>query len=160
MLNLKDPARSLLLLDDWQDHPLTVGDLRDLNMHENAPFLGFLSACSTSANERIDLIDEGIHIAGSLQLAGFRHVIGTLWEVSDSHCVEMARTVYETIRDEGMTDATVCLAVHRAVRKMREKCLSLHRGLRDATLYDEDEDEPKPKPGPETHWIPYVHFGV
>ncbi|KAF3035093.1 hypothetical protein E8E12_002629 [Didymella heteroderae] len=102
-LDITDPAQSLLLLDDWQSHPLTVGNLRDLNLHgTSAPFLGFLSACSTSANERIKLVDESIHLAGSLQLAGFRHVIGTLWEVSDSCCVEVAKTVYETIRDEAV----------------------------------------------------------
>ncbi|KAH6616261.1 CHAT domain-containing protein [Boeremia exigua] len=99
-----DPAKSLLLLDDWKTQPLTVGDLRDMNMHESGPFLGFLSACFTSANNEITLVDEAVHLAGSLQLAGFRHVIGTLWEVKDSHCVEAAQIVYETIRDEGMTD--------------------------------------------------------
>lgn len=116
--------------------------------------MGFLSACSTIASETIKLIDEGIHLADALQLAGFRHVIGTLWEVSDSYCVEMARTIYETIRDEGMTDVMVCLAVHKATRKMREQCLGLYCRPRDAEICDEDESEP------ETHWIPYVHFGV
>ncbi|KAF2792066.1 hypothetical protein K505DRAFT_388192, partial [Melanomma pulvis-pyrius CBS 109.77] len=78
-----DPARSCLLLDDWNKSPLTVGDLRDLNIQESFPFLGYLSACSTSANRVNRLVDEGIHLASAFQLAGFRHVIGTLWEVSD-----------------------------------------------------------------------------
>jgi tetratricopeptide (TPR) repeat protein len=158
-VNLRDPAQSLLLLDDWQTHPLTVGNLRDLNLHgEEAPFLGLLSACSTGANEAIQLLDERIHIAGSLQLAGFRHVIGTLWEVNDSYCVEVARTVYETIRDEGMTDLTVCRALQKAVRKIREECRHMSGGHRNATLCD-DEDVSE-QPTLPTHWIPYLHFGV
>jgi CHAT domain-containing protein len=44
-----------------------------------------------------------IHLVSAFQLAGFRHVIGTLWEVSDPHCVGIAIVIYETLRDEGMT---------------------------------------------------------
>lgn len=115
-----DPSRSCLLLDDWEESPLTVGDLRDYNIQEGSPFLGYLSACSTNANKVDRLVDEGIHLASAFQLAGFRHVIGTLWEVSDSHCVNAAEVVYKTIRDEGMTDTTVCRGLHRAVRALRE----------------------------------------
>jgi hypothetical protein len=31
------------------------------------------------------------------QLAGFRHVIGSLWEVSDKHCVDVAKDVYNAM---------------------------------------------------------------
>lgn len=74
----QDPSRSCLLLEDWEESPLTVGDLRDYKIQESSPFLGYLSACSTSANKVDRLIDEGIHLASAFQLAGFRHVIGTL----------------------------------------------------------------------------------
>lgn len=159
-VNPKDPAQSLLLLRDWQTNPLTVSDLRELNMHVSAPFLGFLSACSTSANERIRLVDEAIHLAGSLQLAGFRHVVGTLWEVDDECCVDVARTVYETLRDEGMTDAAVCRALHKAVRKVRDRYLSVSGLRRNAELCGDDKAEVKRRPVLSTHWVPYVHYGV
>jgi len=114
-----EPSRSCLLLQDWKSDPLTVGDLREHRIQETPPFLGFLSACSTGANRVDRLVDEGIHLVSAFQLAGFRHVVGTLWEVSDQHCVDVARVVYETMRDEGMTDMAVCRGLHRAIRALR-----------------------------------------
>jgi len=49
-------------------------------------------------------LDEGIHLVNAFQLAGFRHVVGTLWKVSDEQCVEMVKILYKTIRDEGRRD--------------------------------------------------------
>jgi len=115
-----DPSRSCLLLDDWKESPLTIEYLRDSKVRESSPFLGYLSACSTGANKVDELVDEGIHLVSAFQLAGFRHVIGTLWEVDDSCCVDVARVVYETIRDEGMTDMAICRGLHRAVRALRD----------------------------------------
>jgi tetratricopeptide (TPR) repeat protein len=157
-----DPSRSCLLLDDWKESLLTVEDLRDSSIQECSPFLGYLSACSTSANKVNELVDEGIHLASAFQLAGFRHVIGTLWEVSDSHCVDVARVVYETIRDEGMTDMAVCRGLHRAIKELRDAQVQSTRVARDAELIDEEgcdggcQDRLQ---GP-LHWVPYIHFGV
>ncbi|KAK0729584.1 CHAT domain-containing protein [Lasiosphaeris hirsuta] len=117
--NPEEPSQSCLLLEDWKTNPLTAGELRESRLQENPPFLAYLSACSTGANEAVKLADEGIHLVSAFQLAGFRHVIGTLWEVSDKHCVDVARVLYETLRDEGMTDAAVCRGLHRAVRVLR-----------------------------------------
>jgi tetratricopeptide (TPR) repeat protein/CHAT domain-containing protein len=123
--DLLDPSRSCLLLEDWEDNPLTVGDLRDHKVQESSPFLGYLSACSTSANKVDRFVDEGIHLTSALQIAGFRHVIGTLWEVSDSYCVDVAETVYKTIVDEGMTDVAVCRGLHRAIRALRDRSIEV-----------------------------------
>lgn len=73
------------------------------------------------ANEADRLADEGIHPVGAFQLAGFRHVVGTLWEVSDSHCVDMAKVLYKTMAAEGMTDGAVCRGFHWTVRRLRHK---------------------------------------
>ncbi|KAF2804516.1 uncharacterized protein BDZ99DRAFT_544163 [Mytilinidion resinicola] len=157
-----DPSRSCLLLDDWTKTPLTVGDLRDSNIQESSPFLGYLSACSTSANKVDRLVDEGIHLASAFQLAGFRHVIGTLWEVSDSHCVDAARVVYETIQNKGMTDVAVRQGLHRAVKGLRDGHVEWTREARDAELSDEelcDEGCESPLQSP-LYWAPYIHFGV
>ena len=151
--DIHDPARSRLLLED---HPLNVGELRDTNIHEHAPFLGFLSACSTSANKQDRLVDESIHLASALQLAGFRHVIGTLWKIYDRFCVDVARTVYETIREEGMTDLAVSRGLHKAVRRLRDEALE-SAGIRRNGDLVEEEDERRPL---STHWAPYIHFGV
>jgi hypothetical protein len=152
-----DPSRSCLLLEDWKESPLTVGDLRDYKIQESSPFLGYLSACSTSANKVGRLVDEEIHLASAFQLAGFRHVIGTLWEVSDSHCVDVARVVYETIRDEGMTDKAVCRGLHLAIKALRDRDLSMLRATRDGEVVHTNGKSAVHIP---SYWVPYVHFGV
>ncbi len=98
-----EPSQNCLLLEDWRTNPLTVGDLRDSRLQENPPFLAYLSACSTGANEAVRFADEGIHLISAFQLEGFRHVVGTLWEVSDKYCVDVARVLYETLRDVSRT---------------------------------------------------------
>ncbi|KAL6837122.1 hypothetical protein V8C40DRAFT_279086 [Trichoderma camerunense] len=60
--NLKDPSRSCLLLEDWETNPLTMADVRDSRLHEDPPFLAYLSACSTGVNKVIPLADEGVHL--------------------------------------------------------------------------------------------------
>ncbi|KAI8649679.1 TPR domain-containing protein [Fusarium keratoplasticum] len=152
-----EPSQSCLLLEDWETNPLTVRDLRDHRLQENPPFLGYLSACSTGANEADKLADEGIHLVGAFQLAGFRHVVGTLWEVSDRHCVDVARVLYETMRDEGMTDLAVCRGLHRAVRALRGGQIEKEQGARKAFLLDPEALE---RGLLNSYWIPYVHFGV
>ncbi|KAI1387233.1 CHAT domain-containing protein [Hypoxylon trugodes] len=125
--------------------------LRDHKIQENQPFLGYLSACSTGSNRAINLADEAIHLIGALQLAGFRHVVGTLWKVSDEHCVDVARDLYKTTRrDERMTDIAVCRGLHRAFIKLRGRKINKMAWERDAELVEMEG----------FHWVPYVHFGV
>ncbi|KAK6497577.1 hypothetical protein TWF481_011984 [Arthrobotrys musiformis] len=116
-----EPSLSRLLLDDWQSNPLTVEDLWEQRFLDNPPFLAYLSACSTGATEADDFSNEGIHLISACQLAGFRHAIGTLWEVSDRYCAEVTKTLYETLRDEGMTDRSVALGLHKALRTLRQR---------------------------------------
>ncbi|CAI7647776.1 unnamed protein product [Penicillium manginii] len=150
-----ESLRSLLLLEDWKTDPLTIGDLRDSKLQENPPFLGYLSACSPNTADR--MADEGIHLVSAFHLAGFRHVVGTLWEVSDKHCVDVARVLYETLRDEGMTDVAVCRGLHRALRELRAG--HIHTGQEARKAFHLDLGAPE-KGLLNTHWIPYVHFGV
>jgi CHAT domain-containing protein len=110
-----------LLLEKGDEDPLTVADLRDRYFEGNTPFLAYLSACSTGANQVDKLVDEAIHLISAFQLSGFRHVVGTLWEVQDKACVDVARILYETLRDKGSTDdAAVSLGLHLAVRALRD----------------------------------------
>jgi CHAT domain-containing protein len=152
-----EPSRSCLLLEDWKTNPLTAGDLRDYRLQKNPPFLAYLSACSTGANESVGLIDEGIHLVSSFQLAGFRHVVGTVWEVSDKNCVDVAGLLYETIREEGMTDLAVCRGLHRAVRALRDGQIEPGQEGRNATLMGL---KPQTRNLEGYYWVPYVHFGV
>jgi tetratricopeptide (TPR) repeat protein len=118
--NPLNPAQSCLLLEDWQDQLLTVGDIRSSDFHQNHPFLAYLSACSTGENGYINLSDEGVHLISGFQLAGFQHVVGTIWEVSDKHCVTIAKVLYKTLLEKGMNDNAVYLGLHRGMKELRD----------------------------------------
>lgn len=163
-VDYREPSQSSLLLKDWMTNPLTAEDLRNSRLQEHPPFLAYLSACSTGTNFEIDLIDEGIHLAGAFQLAGFRHVIGTRWEVKDEYCVYVAKIFYETLRQEGMTDVAVYRGLHRAVRALRDEEMSQKEELRHAELTSigipPPESIPPPEKGMGLSWVPFIHYGV
>jgi len=46
--------------------------------------LAYLSACSTAVTGP-ELADESVHIVSAFQLAGYQHVIGTLWPAGSRH---------------------------------------------------------------------------
>ncbi|VUC25265.1 unnamed protein product [Clonostachys rosea] len=175
-----DPSKSELLVEDRSTHPLTVATLLEMNLRQNPPFLAYLSACGTGRIRDESFFDESIHLISAFQLAGFRHVIGTLWEVNDEMCVDMARLTYEGIRDGGMTDDSVCRGLHIASRELRDRWLSssaMRTGKAnheagplpvgdETTIGEENERGDRARRDmilderPEAHWIPYVHFGV
>ncbi|KAF5563946.1 30S ribosomal S17P protein [Fusarium phyllophilum] len=177
-----DPSRSQLYLKDWQTDPLTVESLLKLNLHQEGPFLAYLSACGTGQIKSQKLFDEGIHLISACQLTGFRHVIGTLWEVNDQTCVGMASIIYEEILRGDMSDESVCRGVHLATKAKRDQWLdetygddtaistaqkeSIKEGRdvdveRDIISLDEDDGQGIPGAGNgPLHWIPYVHFGA
>ncbi|KAK4233950.1 CHAT domain-containing protein [Achaetomium macrosporum] len=159
-----EPLQSQLLLDDWEQDPFTVERLLEINLTLKPPFLAYLSACGTGQILEDRSVDESIHLASAFQLAGFRHVVGTLWSVDDGLCVDMARMTYEYLRDKGMADESVSRGLHRATRTLRDewvdgegdarrgKCQS-SGARRDAAL-DITLERRQPL------WVPYVHFGV
>jgi tetratricopeptide (TPR) repeat protein len=194
----EDPSKSQLLLEDWEHDPLTVASLLEMNIREYAPFLAYLSASGTGqvkeerlVDESIHLIsefqmagfrhvigtlwevkeerlvdalwevkeerlvDESIHLISAFQMAGFRHVIGTLWEVNDDFCVDMTRITYETMKDGGFTDESVCRGLHRASRELRDRWLN-KANKKVAPFVDDDEGQYWGS----LPWVPYVHFGL
>jgi CHAT domain-containing protein len=106
-----DPSASRLLVHDHRDHPLTIGDVSALALDRAE--LAYLSACATSQST-LRLTDEAAHITSAFQLAGFRHVIGTLWETDDSASLQIARAFYAAA-------AGPPHALHQAVRAMRDR---------------------------------------
>ena len=114
--DLGNPSASCLLLADHRQRPLTVVDVARLRL--DGAGLAFLSACST-ARPGGRLADEAIHLASAFQLAGYRHVIATLWPVGDQHAVDLAADIYTTLTAAG--EADVAGAVHAAVRRMRRR---------------------------------------
>jgi len=79
--------------------------------------LAFLSASATARPGR-RLADEAIHLASAFQLAGYRHVIATLWPIGDQPAVDLAADIYTTLTTG---EGDVAGAVHAAVRRMRRR---------------------------------------
>jgi len=174
-IDREKPSNSRLILEDG---PLTVGELMEMKLQNRPPFLAYLSACGTGQIKDDEFMDEGIHLISAFQMAGFRHVIGTLWEVDDGYCVDIARHTYEWMRDQGMTDESVCYGLHMATRVLRDRWLRLSAGdnqtspvtdLDRGLVLDKEEvgakcwrdivacDEEEVQRG---LWVPYIHFGV
>ncbi|KAI3571792.1 TPR domain-containing protein [Fusarium oxysporum f. sp. albedinis] len=158
-----EPLQSQLLLDDWDREPFTVASLLETNLTAKPPFLAYLSACGTGQILDEGSVDESIHLANACQLAGFRHVVGTLWSVDDELCVDMARMTYEVLRDEGIRDECVSRGLHHAMRTVRDEWVKSEDSGHGKSWQLGAGRDGEVKHGPEARrppWIPYVHFGV
>jgi hypothetical protein len=116
------PQDSRLLLYDHADSPLSIADISALPLNAD---LAYLSACET-AETPVRLADEIIHITSSFQLAGFRHVVGTLWPVNDQAARQIATAVYGRLSAQGtrpVDSAGTAWALHEATRQLRETCV-------------------------------------
>ena len=109
---------------------MTVATLLEMNLRSHSLFLAYLSACGIGQIKNESFVDENIHLIRAYQLPGFRHVIGTLWEVDDQICVDMAKITYREIGDGSMTDESVCLGLHKASRELRDSWLSVQANAR------------------------------
>ena len=174
-----DPSKSALILSDKK---VTVESIFEINLHRDKPFLAYLSACGTGQVKHEKLIDEGLHLISAFQLAGFRHVIGTLWEANDKSCVEIARTTYEWMQKQGLSDSSVSEGLHHACRALRSRwiqenemraaseCGTQFKRSADAILTQEQSRsaqtgarDPRDATGVKEllmHWVPYVHYGI
>jgi tetratricopeptide (TPR) repeat protein len=115
-----EPAKSALLVGKGSVERLTVGDMDAINP-ENAQ-IAYLSACSTADMKVQNLADESIHLCSSFQLAGFKHVIGTLWRADDAAAVEIASKFYQELNSStGEGEGLVARALHKAVMQYRSK---------------------------------------
>lgn len=141
--NRVSPLNSCLALDDWQRDPLSVDNLLTLNLNRcgDGHFLAYLSACGTGMNAADNLQDESINFMSAFQIAGFRHTIGSLWDVKDTLAVDMAREFYSYLgRNTKVSDDTVAISLHQAARRLRSR----------ASSYS-DEDY--------LSWAAYIHSG-
>ena len=142
--NFVDPSQSHLLLTDWQNSVFSVTDIIALNLVEAR--LIYLSACH-AAKPRVErLFDEGITIAGACLLAGFPHVIGTIWSINDSHSAKVAKSVYSAmLTNTGELDVgKAAEGLHAAVRGLRDETAGIRRSMVDDPLA----------------WAPYIYLGA
>lgn len=59
--------------------------------HLGGGHLAFLSACTTAVGSA-GLPDEAIHLTSAFQLAGYAHVIGTLWPAADAASADLPQS--------------------------------------------------------------------
>ena len=82
--------------------------------------IAYLSICHGAKNKVKDLLDEGIHLAGAFQDAGFPHVIASLWEADNDLSVVIAEEFYRSLFATGkIGNATIASALHNAIRVAR-----------------------------------------
>lgn len=102
--------------------------------------LAFLSACST-ADVRVEkLVDEGLHIVNAFQIAGFPHVIGTLWSASELVCPPFAKTFYEL------------LGRYTDNKPLSNDLIAFVAQMATLTLVKDSPDEPR-------LWACFIHVG-
>lgn len=95
-----------------------------------------LAACQTATGGWA-LADESISLAAALHRCGYRHVVGTLWSISDAASAEMFSGLYGILLGDGTMEATNCgETMHHVIREMR------------STRRSDPLD-----------WAPFVHFG-
>jgi CHAT domain-containing protein len=118
--DLTAPSRSGLQL---QDQRLTIQQISDLEL-SGAEF-AYLSACDTYRGGR-RIPDEGITLASALHLAGYQHVIATMWQISGLTAPDIARRVYDQITKNTGGEITIdagaaAEAVRAAASALREE---------------------------------------
>ncbi|KAH7186862.1 CHAT domain-containing protein [Fusarium oxysporum] len=125
--DLGDPSNSFLALqgsDKRVPDKLNVQTISDANL-ENA-WLAYLSACSTAEVKASNLADESLHLASSFQVAGFRHVIASMWPADDNICAQVATRFYSELLEKGgiyKGDKAVAAALQTAVTEVRSQNL-------------------------------------
>jgi CHAT domain-containing protein len=118
-----DPSHSRLLLHDHQSAPLTVAALAPVRLDHAQ--LACLSACETTLTAHTQLLDEAIHLASAFQLAGYPHLIRTLWAINDHRAVEIADAFYAALTTGAGSNPVLEVslaaeALHRAIRTVRQ----------------------------------------
>lgn len=121
----KDPSNSHLLLQKSGPlipvlDKLTVSDISKENTLGQT-WIAYLSACSTAGVESKNLADECLHISSAFQIAGFAHVIGSLWPANDDICVRLAGSFYSSLTKTGTkySNRAVAEALRNAILDIR-----------------------------------------
>jgi CHAT domain-containing protein len=96
-----------------------------MNVKLADPVFAYLSACDTSRGG-IGIPDEAITLATALQIAGYQHAIGTLWQISGLTATDVVRRVYDRIITEcdgetGLNAGAAASGLRAAIRSIRDE---------------------------------------
>ncbi|KAL4747469.1 CHAT domain-containing protein [Aspergillus terricola var. indicus] len=136
-----NPSDSHLVLRDSGSSTPTIGKLTVQQISDHASSrarIAYLSACSTAQVTASKLADEAIHLASAFQVAGFGHVIASLWSVDDAACARIAGYFYGYLvkhQAGALSNRLVAEALHAAVLRIRS------------------EEDP-------SVWASYIHYGA
>ncbi|KAL8399865.1 hypothetical protein RB594_000329 [Gaeumannomyces avenae] len=165
-----DPLKSALLLRDWRETPFTVADVIDeFRRHERPHFLACLSACLTGSSHAKKLSDEGLHLMSAFQLAGFQHVIGSLWEVCRT-ATASASPAASTPSSPGAASArtgpwsAACATACGACKRQRDDAVSGAAGAAASTRDGQSISDRAARRklwygGDPRGWAAYIHMG-
>jgi hypothetical protein len=103
--------------------------------------IAYLSACSTAENKGTRLRDEVIHVVSGFQVAGFPHVIGSLWSAGDAECVQVSSCFYSSLFEHG---GVPDVEGRRVAWALQEAVLAVRAGDMDMPL----------------NWAQFVHYGA
>ncbi|MGP3989850.1 CHAT domain-containing protein [Streptomyces sp. 3N207] len=114
---LLSPSQSGLILHDGRFTAFAAAAQRP-----RSPELAVLSACSTSRGG-VTLPDEAVQLTSSFQLAGYPHVIGTLWTISDKLAIRVTEEFYASLAEDVSLGRPIdpAAALHRPVRSLRDR---------------------------------------
>ncbi|MGV0041677.1 CHAT domain-containing protein [Mycobacterium colombiense] len=135
-----DPSNSRLLLADHHTSPLTVNTIAGLRLQHAD--LAYLSACETALALPSTVLDESIHLASGFQMAGFAHVVATMWPVLDQLSANLADRFYQEL--QALSQPGVALHTDAAADALHQ----IVRSVRDQHL-----DHP-------SRWAPFIHAGI
>jgi tetratricopeptide (TPR) repeat protein len=110
--NPRTPSEGALHLHDGM---LPIARISRLELAEAE--LAYLSACSTGQTGWRHA-DEAIHLASAFQLAGFRHVIASLWPLDDGTAATAAERFYALMPHASAADHAP-VALHLLTRELR-----------------------------------------
>jgi CHAT domain-containing protein len=111
--NVKEPTSSHFRL-----HNGTL-DLAQIMKETFNGDLAFLSACETATGDET-LLEESVHLAAGMMMAGYQAVIGTLWSINDHDGPLIAQEVYAHLYNNGSPDSSqAARALHNAVACLR-----------------------------------------
>lgn len=121
---------SSLLLNDWQSDPLTVESIMDRNLSKSPV------DWRTYPPARPELTP-----SSGCQQAGFRHTVGSLWDMIDGYPPIASVQFYKTLGNAD-GDSAVPWAVHCAARRIQE-------------MTRDSESDPRKM----FAWVAYIHTG-